>query len=451
MIENSYGAFRVSGTCVIGLQWGDEAKGKLVDLLAPRFDLVVRYQGGANAGHTVVAGDQTYKLHHIPSGILHPEVQNLITPGVVINPTTLLDEIDALKKRGVDCAKNLRISERAHLVMPWHIVEDRLINATQFKGESIGTTNRGIGPCYRDKVGRTHAIRCADLIQPQRDERIRTVAQQKTEILRGLGASDEELEQVSPNRASELASNWSKRLQTMIGDTTDFLLDAAEADQRILFEGAQGALLDIDHGTYPFVTSSNSSGVGVCAGAGVPPRWINHVIGVCKAYSTRVGGGPFPTELDNATGEKIRKLGKEYGTTTGRPRRCGWFDAVAVRYTARLSGVTRLALMMMDVLSHMEEIKVCVAYELDGQRVNRVPSHADEVRRCKPIYVTIPGWLSPVDNVKTVDEFPAGALAYVKKIEELVGVPVGILSVGPDRAQTIFTDAAAELLPTATV
>jgi adenylosuccinate synthase len=231
----------------------------------------------------------------------------------------------------------------------------------------------------------------------------------------------------------------------MIGDTTDFLLDACEADQRILFEGAQGALLDIDHGTFPFVTSSNSSGVGVCAGAGVPPRWINQVLGVCKAYSTRVGGGPFPTELEDETGDRIRKLGNEFGTTTGRPRRCGWFDAVAVRYTARLSGVTRLALMMMDVLSHLDELKVCVAYELDGERIERLPSHADQIRRCRPIYETIPGWKQPVDDVRRVDEFPAGALAYVKRIEELVGIPVGVLSVGPDRAQTIFTDAAAEL------
>ena len=218
-----------------------------------------------------------------------------------------------------------------------------------------------------------------------------------------------------------------------------------EADKRILFEGAQGALLDIDHGTFPFVTSSNSSGVGVCAGAGVPPKWIHQVLGVCKAYSTRVGGGPFPTELQDETGDRIRKLGNEFGTTTGRPRRCGWFDAVALRYTARLSGVTRLALMMMDVLSHFDELKVCVAYELDGRRLERFPCHADELKRCKPIYETIAGWNEPVDDARSADEFPAGALAYVRRIEELVGIPVGVLSVGPDRAQTIFTDAAAEL------
>ncbi|TWU48036.1 adenylosuccinate synthase [Rubripirellula reticaptiva] len=435
----------MSGTCVIGLQWGDEAKGKLVDLLAPQFDLVVRYQGGANAGHTVVAGSETYKLHHIPSGILHPQVQNLITPGVVINPTTMLDEIDGLAKRDVNCRANLRISERAHLVMPWHMAEDKFINATKMKGESIGTTNRGIGPCYRDKVGRTYAIRMSDLIQPNRDERIGTVAQQKLDLLKGMGAPAEDLDSIAPEKVVALAAGWADRLQDMIGDTTDFLLDACEADKRILFEGAQGALLDIDHGTFPFVTSSNSSGVGVCAGAGVPPRWINHTLGVCKAYSTRVGGGPFPTELENETGEKIRKLGNEFGTTTGRPRRCGWFDAVAVRYTARLSGVTRLALMMMDVLAHFEELQVCVAYELDGKRIERLPADADQLRRCKPILETIKGWNSPVDDVRRVEDFPQGALDYVKRIEELVGVPVGVLSVGPDRAQTIFTEAAAEL------
>ncbi len=435
----------MSGTCVIGLQWGDEAKGKLVDLLASRFDLVVRYQGGANAGHTVVVGDETYKLHHIPSGILHPQVQNLITPGVVINPTTILEEIDGLAARGIDCGQHLRISERAHLVMPWHIAEDRQINATEVRGESIGTTNRGIGPCYRDKVGRTHAIRMTDLVQPHRDERVRTVAEQKVAMLKNLGASDEELKQIAPETVLPMAATWAERLAGMIGDTTDLLLDACELNQRILFEGAQGALLDIDHGTYPFVTSSNSSGVGVCAGAGVPPRWINSVLGVCKAYSTRVGGGPFQTELQDEIGDRIRDLGNEFGTTTGRPRRCGWFDAVAVRYTARLSGVTRLALMMMDVLAHLDELKVCVAYELDGQQISRLPSHADELRRCKPIYETIPGWKQPVDHVRLIDEFPPGALDYVHRVEELVGVPVGVLSVGPDRAQTIFTDEATEL------
>lgn len=432
----------MSGTCVIGLQWGDEAKGKLVDLLAPSFDIVVRYQGGANAGHTVVDGDQKYKLHHIPSGILHAGVDNVIAPGVVINPETLIDEIDGLERRGIPVSKRLRISERAHLVMPWHLIEDRVINLQKVGGESIGTTNRGIGPCYRDKVGRTRAIRLADLVAQRRDERIEEVAVQKQRLLRALGAEQAEVDSVAPVKVVPAVAAWADRLAPMIADTTDWLLDACEQPRKVLFEGAQGALLDLDHGTYPFVTSSNSSGVGVCAGAGVPARWINTVIGVCKAYSTRVGGGPFPTELSCETGERIRQLGNEFGTTTGRPRRCGWFDAVAVRYTARLSGVTHLALMMMDVISHFDEVNVCVAYELDGQRITRLPSGAEQLRRCRPIYETLPGWNHPVDEARSQADFPPAALAYVRRIEELVGVPVGILSVGPDRKQTIFTDRA---------
>ncbi|QDS89944.1 Adenylosuccinate synthetase [Rosistilla ulvae] len=426
---------------MIGLQWGDEAKGKLVDLLAKDYEMVVRYAGGANAGHTVVCGDETYKLHHIPSGILHPAVQNMITPGVVINPTTLLEEIDGLAGRGVRCADNMRISERAHLVMPWHMIEDRIINEHRGVGnESIGTTNRGIGPCYRDKVGRTHAIRMTDLMQADRDERIAAVAQQKYRILEGLGASADELASIEPSKVAAVAAGWADRLRELTGDTTEPVLAACEANRKVLFEGAQGALLDIDHGTYPFVTSSNASGVGVCAGAGVPPRWINEVVGVCKAYSTRVGGGPFPTELHDDVGEQIRKLGNEYGTTTGRPRRCGWLDAVALRYTARLSGVSRLSLMMMDVLSHLDEIKICVAYEIDGKQTKHFPCHAEEVRSCKPVYETIPGWKIPVDDARRLEDLPEGAHRYIRRVEELIGFPVGIISVGPDRAQTIFTE-----------
>ena len=428
------------GTCVIGLQWGDEAKGKLVDLLAKDHDMVVRYAGGANAGHTVVSGSETYKLHHIPSGILHPQVQNMITPGVVINPTTMLEEIDGLAQRGVRCADNMRISERAHLVMPWHMIEDRIINEHRVGSESIGTTNRGIGPCYRDKVGRTHAVRMTDIMQGDVDQRIGAVASQKQKLLEGLGASQDELDSIAPETVTEFARGWANRLRDIVGDTTEPVLAACEEGRKVLFEGAQGALLDIDHGTYPFVTSSNASGVGVCAGAGVPPRWINEVIGVCKAYSTRVGGGPFPTELHDETGDKIRKLGNEFGTTTGRPRRCGWLDAVALRYTARLSGISILSLMMMDVLSHLDEIKICVAYELDGEEIRQFPCHAEQLKRCKPIYETVPGWKTEVDDARTPEELPDGAHRYIERVEQLVGFPVGIISVGPDRAQTIFTE-----------
>ena len=424
-------------TCVIGLQWGDEAKGKLVDLLAPNFDVVVRYQGGANAGHTVVTGSEVYKLHHVPSGILSGHIQNVISPGVVIEPTMLIKELKDLETRGIQPRSNLKISDRAHVVMPWHMIEDRAINKTVVSGESIGTTNRGIGPCYRDKVGRTHAVRMADLIDESLPNRISEIVQAKRSLLAPL-ASPEDLEQLQTDAIVSLCRSWADSLGSMICDTTYFLHDQLDEGRKLLMEGAQGSLLDIDHGTFPFVTSSNASGVGVCSGSGVPPRAIDRMIGVAKAYSTRVGGGPFPTELLDDTGEKIRKIGREYGTTTGRPRRCGWFDAVAVRYTARLSGANYLSLMMLDVLSHFDELKVCVAYELDGNRIERLPSQADTLRRCKPIYESLPGWNQDVTGARSIKDFPINARKYMDRISELVSVPLGVLSVGPDREQTIF-------------
>jgi adenylosuccinate synthase len=425
----------VPGTCVIGLQWGDEAKGKLVDLLTAQHDIVARFLGGANAGHTVVVGQETYKLHLIPSGILNPHVRNVITAGVVLNPPTLLEEIDSLLQRGVQVGKNLLISDRAHVVFPWHLAEDRALNGKLVSGENIGTTLRGIGPCYRDKVGRNHAIRLGDMYRPDFRERIERVVEAKQRLLESLDAADGAMD---AERIHHEYQGYAERLAPHVGDSTAFLLDAAEADQRILYEGAQGALLDIDHGTYPFVTSSNSSGVGVSAGAGVPGRWIHKVLGVMKSYSTRVGGGPFPTEQDNEVGQKIRELGREYGTTTGRPRRCGWLDAVAVRYTARLSGVHSLSVMMMDVLSQLPEIKICVAYELEGRRIDQFPSHVDDLRRVVPVYETLPGWQTDISGARELDELPAGARAYLDRVAELVGRPVEVVSVGPDRKQTIF-------------
>lgn len=423
------------GTCVIGLQWGDEAKGKLVDLLTSQHDIVVRYQGGANAGHTVVVGDQTYKLHHIPSGILYPHVQNVITAGVVLNPPTILQEIDSLTRRGIVVGKNLMISDRAHVVFPWHIAEDRWLNSNPVAGEQIGTTLRGIGPCYRDKVGRSFAIRLGELYRPGFREKVGTVVAAKQKFLGSLGVADCHLDAAQIYREYQ---GYAERLEQHVDDTTSYLLDAAETDRRILYEGAQGSLLDIDHGTFPFVTSSNSSGVGVAPGSGVPGRWIHKTIGVMKAYSTRVGGGPFPTEQDNDVGQRIRELGREYGTTTGRPRRCGWLDTVAVRYTARLSGVHSLSVMMLDVLSHLAEVKICVAYELDGQRIHRFPSQIDDLRRVQPVYETIPGWQADVSGIREFAQLPAGARHYLARVSALVGRPVEVVSVGPDRAQTIF-------------
>ncbi len=328
------GALRVAGTCVIGLQWGDEAKGKLVDLLTPNFDIVVRYQGGANAGHTVVVGENTYKLHQIPSGILNQGVVNVVAPGVVLNPRTVLEEIDGLLSRGLSLEGRLMLSDRAHVVMPWHGAEDAAFDKSTADGENIGTTMRGIGPCYRDKVGRSHAVRLGDMLRDDFQQRIACIVDFKRDILAALGGKGAELDAAAIFQDYHA---YAQKLKPYIADTTAYLLDAVEDNKRLLFEGAQGALLDIDHGTFPFVTSSNSSGVGVSSGSGVPARWVDKVIGVIKAYCTRVGGGPFPTELNDETGEHIRVEGNEFGTTTGRPRRCGWFDAVAARYTARLS------------------------------------------------------------------------------------------------------------------
>lgn len=424
------------GTCVIGLQWGDEAKGKLVDLLTAQFDIVVRFLGGANAGHTVVTGGETFKLHHIPSGILNQHVMNIVTAGVVLNPETVLAEIDSLVSRGVRIEDNLVLSDRAHVVMPWHIEEDHILNEADIGGENIGTTLRGIGPCYRDKAGRSLAIRLGDLYQSGFREKVAQIVEVKNKILtsnNGQGSAHFNADEIFTEY-----SEFAERLKPFVADSTRYLLDALDAGKRLLFEGAQGALLDLDHGTFPFVTSSNSSGVGITAGSGVPPRWINKVIGVIKAYTTRVGGGPFPTEQDNATGKHIRDMGNEYGTTTGRPRRCGWFDGVAARYTSRLSGVDELSVMMLDVLSELPEINICVAYELDGKRIDYFPSQIEDLRRVQPIYETLPGWQQNITEIRAVNDLPQNAQRYLDRISELVGFPVAIVSVGPDREQTMF-------------
>ncbi|MBI2823105.1 MAG: adenylosuccinate synthase [Planctomycetia bacterium] len=426
------------GLCVIGLQWGDEAKGKIVDLLTRPNDIVVRYQGGANAGHTVVTGGQTYKLSLIPSGILRPDVQCVVTGGVVLNPPSLLAEIDGLVARGVTVGKNLTISDRAHVIFPWHLEEDRLTEGRAAAGEAIGTTMRGIGPCYRDKVGRASAIRLGDMYRDGFRQKVERVCAHKNVLIRAL--TDGTQPPLDPVQICEEYRGYAERLRPYVADTTSLLLDALEANRRVLFEGAQGALLDVDHGTFPYVTSSNSSGVGIASGAGVPGRYLQKIIGVVKAYSTRVGGGPFPTEQDNDLGQHLRTRGNEYGTVTRRPRRCGWFDAVAARYTARLSGVDSLAVMLLDVLSELPEIKVCTAYEIDGRRVDVFPSHVDDLRRAQPVYETLPGWQQEISAVRDVDDLPANARGYLARLGEIIGRPVEIISVGPDRDQTMFAD-----------
>ena len=430
----------VPAVSVVGLQWGDEAKGKLVDLLTPGFDFVVRYQGGANAGHTVVVGDQTYKLSLIPSGILTPGVVCVVAGGVVVHPAAVIGEIDGLAARGAELSGRLLLSDRAHVIFPWHIVEDRLFNSAGADSESIGTTLRGIGPCYRDKVGRAFAIRLGDLVRPGLEDRIRKVAEAKQRMIASLDV--EAADELNVEEIIKDYKEYAERLRPFIADTTATLHDALDDGKRLLFEGAQGALLDVDHGTFPFVTSSNSSGVGVGGGSGVPSRWFEKSIGVVKAYTTRVGGGPFPTELGNALGQQIRDQGNEYGTVTRRPRRCGWFDAVAARYTARLSGVDRLAVMLLDVLSGLPELHICTAYEIDGERTPHFPSHVDDLRRAVPVYEECTPWTEDITGVRLRENLPAAAQDYLQRIERLVGVDVTWASVGPERTQTIDLPAA---------
>jgi adenylosuccinate synthase len=427
----------VPGTCVIGLQWGDEAKGKIVDRLTREHDFVVRYQGGANAGHTVVVGDQTYKLSLLPSGVLTPGVTCVIAGGVVLNPARVIEELDELAARGVGVdGDDLRISDRAHVIFPWHFAEDRALDKSTSDGENIGTTGRGIGPCYRDKVGRSHAVRLGDIYRSGFRAQVEHVVAAKNRVLEVLYPAGE-FKLLNASEIHREYAGYAERLRPYVCDTTELLLTAAEAGKRILFEGAQGALLDVDHGTYPFVTSSNSSGVGIYSGSGVPAKYVGRMIGVVKAYSTRVGGGPFPTEQDNPTGQYLRDRGNEYGTVTRRPRRCGWLDAVALRYTTRLSGVDSIAVMLLDVLSGMDELKICVAYELDGKQIMRFPSHVDDVRRVVPVYEPLPGWKEEVTGCRVFTELPATARSYLGRISELVGRPIEMVSVGPERDQTI--------------
>ena len=424
-------------TCVIGLQWGDEAKGKIVDFLTRDHEIVVRYQGGANAGHTVVLDGKKYKLSLIPSGVFNPNVKNVVTGGVVINPASLLGEVETLAGQGVKISDNLMISERAHVIFPWHMLEDKIFDTLAGK-EAIGSTMRGIGPCYRDKIGRSLAFRIGDLYRPEFQDRVAAVAELKKKQLRGLVQDESAFDDLDPVKIFNDYTGYAKQLKPYVCDTTAFLLDAVDADKKILFEGAQGALLDIDHGTFPYVTSSNSSGTGVSSGSGIPGSFINRVVGIIKAYTTRVGGGPFPTEQDNEIGQRIRDRGNEYGTVTGRPRRCGWFDAVAARYTARLSGVTCLSVMLLDVLSGFKELKICTAYEIDGRQTTDFPAHVEDLRKVKAIYETLPGWEEEITEITDYAALPENARKYVQRLSELLSRPVAMVSVGPDRKQTII-------------
>ncbi|MEQ9453501.1 MAG: adenylosuccinate synthase [Phycisphaeraceae bacterium] len=433
---------------IVGLQWGDEGKGKIVDLLAPEFDAVVRYNGGANAGHSVQVGTKRYALHLIPSGILYSDKLNVLGNGVVIDVDQLVKEIDDLAAQGVTIGTNLRVSDRAHVVMPWHKVQDGLVERALTKGSgeaaAIGTTGRGIGPCYADKATRSTAIRVCDLQNPQTlKTKIPQIASIKNTALGALAADlGESFEPFDPSILIERALAHGKRLAAHVSDTAELLHDAIDTNKRILFEGANATLLDVDHGTYPFVTSSSCSSPGAHTGTGVPGHVVTGAVGIVKAYQTRVGGGPMPTELFDATGDQIREQGREYGTTTGRPRRCGWLDLVALRYTTRISGATDIALMLLDVLAGVGDLKLCTGYRVDGQDLHRFPADASILERAEPIYETVPGFDDDLTTCRRFDDLPDAAQAYVRRIEEVVGVPVSIISVGPARDQTIFREPA---------
>jgi adenylosuccinate synthase len=426
-------------TCVVGLQWGDEAKGKIVDLLTAEHDYVVRYNGGANAGHTVVWGPRTFKLSLLPTGVLQPRVRAVIGNGVVIYPPRFREEVEQLRGAGISVGENLVVSDHAHVIFPYHMEEERL--SEQENGIAIGTTGRGIGPCYQDKVGRTGGIRVGELLRADHlRDRLRTIVPRKNRVIRALAGDGGAVKQFDPDQVCDEYLGYAERLRPFVADTAYLLHDGLKAGKKILFEAAQGSLLDVDHGTYPYVTSSHSLPSGVWSGSGVPARHLSRIIGVVKAYTTRVGRGPFPTELadgPDGIGERIRRIGREYGTVTGRPRRVGWFDAMAARYTAMLAGANEITVMLLDVLSGLDELKVCVAYEQDGERRTTFPGDSYQLERCQPVYETLPGWKDDLTAARRAEDLPAAARRYVDRIGELVGLPVSVASVGPDREQTI--------------
>ena len=418
---------------VLGGQWGDEGKGKVVDYLSARADAVVRCQGGANAGHTLVASGRRLAVHLIPSGVLHPHCEVILGNGMVIDPLALVEELETLETVGVEVAGRLRISTAAHMVLPFHREQDRLEEKARGRA-GIGTTGRGIGPAYADKAARV-GLQLGVLSRPEPvvRARVRAACTAKHALLRALDAgfvldADAIVESILATRA---------RLVPFLSDTTRRVRELLDAGREVLLEGAQGALLDLDHGSYPFVTSSSCTTAGALTGCGVSPRELDHVTGIIKAYSTRVGNGPFPTELDDADGEHLRHAGDEFGATTGRPRRCGWFDAVAVRHAARLNGFTEVVVTKLDVLDAFERIRIATAYEYDGSQTQHFPSDAEALAACTPRYVDFAGWQSPTRDCRSKADLPSAARRYLELLEDLIGVPIRTLSVGPDRDSTI--------------
>jgi adenylosuccinate synthase len=418
---------------LLGAQWGDEGKGKATDILGDRVDYVVRYQGGNNAGHTVVIGDQKYALHLLPSGILSPNVIPVIGNGVVIDPAVLLEEIKGLNERGIDTSK-LVISSNAHLITPYHRTIDKV--SERFLGKAkIGTTGRGIGPAYADKISRI-GIRVQDLFdQSILEKKIEGALRDKNQVLtKVFNRKDMEVGEIL-----EEYLGYAEILRPYIADTALLLNQALENGKTVLLEGSQGTLLDVDHGTYPFVTSSNPTAGGACTGSGLGPTKIDRVIGIVKAYTTRVGSGPFPTELENEDGEKLRTIGHEYGTTTGRNRRCGWYDAPIARFAVRINGLTDFFLTKLDVLTGWEKIPVCVAYEIDGKRVEEVPSSQTDFHHAVPIYEYLSGWTEDISKARDIADLPKNARDYIAFLEEISGAPMSAIGVGPGRDETIVT------------
>jgi len=424
----------MANVVVVGAQWGDEGKGKVVDIYTEYADDIVRYQGGNNAGHTLVVGDETVVLHLIPSGILHEGKRCMIGNGVVLDPKVFIEEIQKLKKTGrLQHDAALLLSESLNIIMPYHKAID-IARETKSGDKKIGTTGRGIGPCYEDKIGR-RGIRLMDLInQKTFEQKLKEYLPEKNFLLeKFLGAP--------PCNYDEIVAEYrqyAEVLKKYVADTSLLLAKDLQAGKKILFEGAQGTLLDIDHGTYPYVTSSSTCAGGAATGSGVSPRDINEVVGISKAYVTRVGSGPFPTELDDETGEKLRQVGGEFGATTGRPRRCGWFDAMVIRYAVRVNGLTGIALTKLDVLSEFDTIKVCTGYELNGQQLESLPAELESFENCKPVYEELPGWNCDISKAKSFEELPENARNYVKRLEELAGCQIILVSVGPRRDQTII-------------
>ena len=421
----------MANTVLVGAQWGDEGKGKVIDVLTAEADLVVRYQGGSNAGHTVIVGGRKHVLHLVPSGILHPGKDCAIGNGVVVDPLSLLDEIHELERAGIVVRGRLYVSDRAHLVLRYHNALDRAEEVARGVGGRLGTTGRGIGPAYRDKICRC-GLRMGDLLESDFAERLAVNVASANEALKVLGA-----EPVDGAEMQRLYAAAARELAPYIADTVVLINAADRAGRRILLEGAQATMLDVDFGTYPYVTSSNPTAGGACTGSGLPPNRINRVVGVIKCYTTRVGEGPFPTELSDATGELLRQRGGEFGATTGRPRRCGWFDAVVGRHAALVNGVDLWAFTKLDVLDTLPTLRICTAYTCDGRRLETLPASLSAFQRCQPVWEEMPGWLTPTSGVTRYDDLPPRARAYVERLVALVGGRLGVLSVGPARETTL--------------